>query len=123
MRIRNAEYKRRKNRRRKLALIQRGKWYRGVNVKKDVREKIYERDNNTCWLCGKRKKREKLSLDHVIPKYYGGSATQQNLRVACKTCNSKRHHNGYYEGQRNCDMYNATTGPQLARIINDGYSV
>lgn len=95
---------------------------RGVYVKRETREEIYERDKCTCWLCGKKKKREKLSLDHVIPRYFGGAANAHNLRVACRDCNSKRHHQGFFEGQRHCDMY-GPTGPKVAQILDAGYFI
>jgi 5-methylcytosine-specific restriction endonuclease McrA len=46
---------------------------------------VYARDNFTCQYCGK--KNVDLSLDHVYPKYLGGTHTWDNLVTSCKKCN------------------------------------
>jgi 5-methylcytosine-specific restriction endonuclease McrA len=58
---------------------------------------IYERDNYTCYLCGRicdpnapRATPHKLTLDHVIPLARGGTHTADNLRVACWSCNCSK---------------------------------
>lgn len=53
-----------------------------------LRSEIIERDGRVCYIC----KREGLAdeeihLDHVIPLARGGEHTENNLRVACATCN------------------------------------
>lgn len=62
-----------------------------------VRKYIYERDNNTCQLCGSK---ENLQIDHIISAY---CATKENiyqinslsnLRLLCGSCNAKRSPNG-----------------------------
>ena len=51
------------------------------------RRNILKRDNNTCMYCGMR---EKLTLDHIIPKSRGGDDSWENLVSACTTCNHKK---------------------------------
>lgn len=59
---------------------------------------LYERDNYTCWICNKacdttvdpRTHGDSPTLDHVIPRSKGGSHEHENLRTACRSCNSKR---------------------------------
>lgn len=46
---------------------------------------------NRCVYCGKRLK--KLTIDHITPLAKGGAHTLQNLVVACRPCNSKKHIN------------------------------
>lgn len=48
---------------------------------------IYEQCGNKCTYCGSK---EKLSLDHVVALAAGGVHTQENLTVACKSCNSSK---------------------------------
>lgn len=50
-------------------------------------KKIYALCNNQCVYCGST---EKLTLDHVVALANGGSHTEDNLVVACKSCNSSK---------------------------------
>ncbi len=52
------------------------------------RKNLLIRDNFTCQYCGK--KVQPLTIDHVIPKHYGGKDCWENLVVACQTCNHKK---------------------------------
>lgn len=49
-------------------------------------DEIYERDK-VCIYCGTDKD---LSIDHLIPLSRGGIHCQENLVVACRSCNSKK---------------------------------
>ena len=48
---------------------------------------IFERDGFECQRCGDT---EDLTIDHIFPRSYGGSNAPSNLRVLCRSCNSKR---------------------------------
>lgn len=58
---------------------------------------LEERDNHTCYLCGKTCTKEDKrwgtfgpdypTIDHVIPLSKGGSHTWDNVKVACGECN------------------------------------
>ena len=48
---------------------------------------IMMRDNNACQKCGSK---EDLTIDHIIPRSMGGTNEEVNLRVLCRSCNSKR---------------------------------
>ena len=50
-----------------------------------TKRNVLIRDRFQCAYCGTRK--EKLSIDHIIPKSRGGSTTFENCVAACKTCN------------------------------------
>lgn len=53
-------------------------------------EKVHERDNYACQICGK----EKYGLDyphHVLFKSRGGSDTSENLITLCMECHRKVH--------------------------------
>lgn len=54
------------------------------------RDAIIERDKWTCYLCGKICTSEDVTLDHVVPLFLGGTHTEDNLRVACRSCNCSK---------------------------------
>lgn len=51
------------------------------------RKNILKRDNNSCLYCGSR---EKLTIDHVIPRSRGGDDSWENLVSACTSCNHRK---------------------------------
>ena len=53
---------------------------------------VFKRDNYQCQYCGG--KEAKLTLDHVVPRKFGGQSTWENLVCACARCNNKKgeHH-------------------------------
>lgn len=56
-----------------------------------LREKIMQRDNYTCQICGKYMPDEVgLQVDHIIPVSKGGKTVASNLRVLCSKCNSSK---------------------------------
>lgn len=64
---------------------------------------VIERDNSTCYLCGRQLAQQEVTIDHVIPLVRGGSHTADNLRVACRPCNSRK--NGRLLSE--CEWYSA----------------
>lgn len=59
-------------------------------VEKINRNAIIQRDNATCYLCKRQLPVWAITLDHVVPLAKGGSHTADNLRVACRSCNSSK---------------------------------
>ena len=58
---------------------------------KNLRQKIIERDNYTCQICGKYMPDEVgLQIDHIIPVSKGGKTVESNLRVLCSKCNLRK---------------------------------
>jgi len=53
-----------------------------------TKRNVLIRDRFKCAYCGAR--REKLSIDHIIPKSRGGKMTFDNCVAACKPCNLKK---------------------------------
>lgn len=54
------------------------------------RRNVFARDHNSCQYCGKRCSTSELSLDHVIPRSQGGTATWENIVCACVRCNVRK---------------------------------
>jgi len=52
------------------------------------RKNILKRDHNTCQYCGRNSR--PMTIDHIIPKSYGGKDSWSNLVCACTACNAKK---------------------------------
>jgi len=61
-----------------------------TQVERINRAIVIERDGSACYICGKVLERHEITIDHVIPLSKGGSHTYDNLRVACRPCNSRK---------------------------------
>jgi len=55
-----------------------------------TRNNVFERDKDTCQYCSERMPREKLNLDHVIPRDFGGKTTWENIVCSCIKCNTHK---------------------------------
>lgn len=51
-----------------------------------TRKNIIKRDGHRCQYCGQN--HGSMTVDHVIPKIYGGNDTWENLVCACLKCNN-----------------------------------
>lgn len=54
------------------------------------RRTIYKRDDFTCQYCGCKPGTEELTIDHVVPKSYGGKTTWENCVLSCTSCNARK---------------------------------
>lgn len=52
------------------------------------RKEVFLRDSYTCMYCGRETKQ--LTLDHVMPRYRGGTHTWENVVSACMSCNHRK---------------------------------
>jgi 5-methylcytosine-specific restriction endonuclease McrA len=52
------------------------------------RKNILRRDRQTCQYCGK--KATPLTVDHIIPRNFGGKHSWENLVCACLRCNNRK---------------------------------
>lgn len=52
------------------------------------RKNLLIRDQYTCQYCSK--KSPPLTIDHVVPKQFGGKDTWENLVIACLGCNNRK---------------------------------
>ena len=80
------------------------------------RRNIFARDNNRCQYCGKRFATSELSIDHVIPRSMGGSATWKNLVCACLACNVKK--GGQEPGKTHMRLIAKPVQPRRSPVIN-----
>ncbi len=71
----------------------------GLRKKKmqKLREYLAERDGLTCCYCGglldygaKEGSKHFITIEHIIPKYLGGSNLAHNLKLSCKPCNNNK---------------------------------
>ena len=52
------------------------------------RREIFARDRDACQYCGRESKN--LTLDHVTPRFRGGSHSWENVVTACISCNHRK---------------------------------
>lgn len=55
--------------------------------KRTFKKMLFERDNSTCFYCGRRRQWKYLSIDHVVPQSAGGIKSFKNCVTSCKECN------------------------------------
>jgi len=60
-----------------------------ANEWREIRARIFARDDYTCQYCGTRGVR--LECDHIHPVSKGGSHDDDNLATACFDCNRSKH--------------------------------
>jgi len=58
-----------------------------VVIKKQRRKIVFERDNCRCLKCGTA---DRLTVDHIVPKYLGGGNQLVNLQTLCFACNVEK---------------------------------
>ena len=69
-----------------------GELDRGNSQKwKRTRKQVFNRDGRECVFCGHHGDTgNPLTVDHIVPRYRGGTDALSNLRVLCRRCNSGR---------------------------------
>jgi hypothetical protein len=58
------------------------------NIPSNVKQHVWRRDGGRCVQCGST---TNLEYDHDIPVSRGGSNTERNVRILCRSCNRKKH--------------------------------
>lgn len=89
-----------------------------ITARKDVRERVYLRDNGTCGICGDPVDFKGMHLDHVVPLSVGGPDTEENVQVAHAACNFRKNgeHDGLYPNQRQAKLRESASG-ELVRVL------
>ena len=80
----------------------------------ELKIRILRRDNYTCRFCG-HYDRARMTLDHLIPKGWGGSNDPSNLVATCEKCNGEKASVGLYEVLRRHPEIRKKLGPLLDR--------
>lgn len=77
---------------RALQIEQAWQTYEGIKSWRHAVEKLSAEQNHRCCYCGERTNegRVRSTLEHIIPKSYGGPDSYWNLVMACEPCNSAR---------------------------------
>ncbi len=55
-----------------------------------TRFNVFLRDNFTCQYCYQRYSANELTFDHLVPRYFNGKTTWNNVVSACTSCNLKK---------------------------------
>ena len=55
--------------------------------KRNLKAEVWKKSNGLCAKCGKAVPIDKWTIEHFIPKYYGGTDDFRNLIPLCKACN------------------------------------
>ncbi len=82
-----------------------------------TRANIFARDRNTCQYCGRSFSKNELSIDHLIPRSYGGKSTWKNVVCSCFSCNRRK--GGKTPNQAGMKLLSTPTKPKwtpLSRI-------
>ena len=58
--------------------------------KRNIKHIIFEKTGGVCAKCGKILLLEKTTIDHLIPRYRGGTDEISNLIPMCKHCNKQK---------------------------------
>ena len=82
--------------------------------KKLSRLEVFNRDQYTCQYCGRQTK--ELTLDHVIPRRWGGQHVWDNVVSACNPCNRRK--GGRTPGEAGMKLLRQPRSPR-----NDGFYV
>lgn len=73
--------------------------------KRAMKARLIRTFGSRCWWCplSRELPAEELTIDHLIPRSKGGSNSLENLRLACRSCNSSRRDSLYPPPQfRSC---------------------
>lgn len=58
------------------------------DITQTKRYRIFARDQFKCLKCNS--STNTLTLDHIIPRYHGGTDAELNLQTLCKKCNEEK---------------------------------
>ncbi len=59
-------------------------------IKQSIRRRILLRDQYRCVLCGDVREDGIMPIDHIVPRCFGGTDDDDNLRVLCWSCNQAK---------------------------------
>lgn len=62
----------------------------GGVLSKDIRERLWAKQNGLCNGCGVRLSSVVVHLDHIYPVSKGGKNTDDNVQLLCQSCNASK---------------------------------
>lgn len=65
-----------------------GRIFDGIKSTKGKKGILLKRDGTRCFYCGKHRRPDKLTIEHLVPKTCGGTNHVTNLVLACLKCNN-----------------------------------
>ena len=76
-----------------------------------TKQKLFQRQNRQCVICGKRRLIKNFQIDHIHPAVRGGSNNIPNLQLLCAPCNQRK---GI---QTNQEFYNRYQGVASGNML------
>ena len=70
------------------SIIMLQRFHKFQNYVKFSRSNVYLRDMYKCQYCSDIFERNRLTLDHVVPKSKGGETSWENIVTCCNSCNT-----------------------------------
>lgn len=58
-----------------------------LGITEEIKRQVFLRDGQRCLCCGATKR---LQVDHIVPRYYGGTDDLENLQMLCSRCNGHK---------------------------------
>jgi len=55
-----------------------------------MKQKVYERQNGICVMCGMKFDLSEMEADHITPWHEGGKTTEENCQMLCRDCNRRK---------------------------------
>ena len=62
----------------------------GSKDRRRRKQTLLQRYGNVCYYCGVTTSKDKLQMDHIIPRSKGGNNHISNLVLACSDCNEAK---------------------------------
>jgi len=62
--------------------------YERITYVSYTKNNIHRRDDFYCQYCAEKTRKEKITVDHVVPESRGGLSTWENTVSCCKSCNA-----------------------------------
>ena len=80
-----------------------------------TKNNIHIRDNFTCQYCGVKVNPNKVTVDHIIPKSFGGKNKWDNTVTSCFSCNNKK--DNRTPSQAKMTLISRPTKPTIMQFI------
>lgn len=78
-------------------------------MKKEIREKVWEKYNCRCAYCGCKLEYKDMQVDHIHPKVLGGEDKFENYNPSCRQCN-------FYKSTFSIDVFRSNLKTIIDRI-------